>query len=395
VTNGLTFVISADYERATGGWIYDQRLLEGLARLGWRIHRVTLPAGFPNPSDEARAESAAAFARIADGMLVLADQLCLGVLPEVARAAATRLRLVMIVHHPLALENVRAPRESEGLARSEREALSHCTTVIATSNATARILATGYAVPYGRIVVAEPGVDRQPITPFRSTRTRGPGSFLSSRCSSPGSRDLRAPEQADGWIPGTRPGMTRACRIRGSAINLLCIGAVVPRKDHGALVSALAGLRHLPWRLTIVGNMTRAPRHVARLRAQIAASGLESRVRLAGQLPSRALARHWLTTDVYVAASRHEGYGMAIAEAFAHGVPVVTTRAGAVGQWIGRGGALVVPNGNTAQFKAALARVLSQPALRASLRRGAIARRLALPTWDATATAVHQRLLQL
>jgi glycosyltransferase involved in cell wall biosynthesis len=349
VTNELTFVISADYERATGGWVYDQRLLECLARLGWRIHHVTLPAGFPNPSDEARAKSATAFARIADGALVVVDQLCLGVLPEVAQAEARRLRLIMIVHHPLALENVRAPRESEGLARSEREALSHCAAVITTSHATALTLATDYDVSPDRIIIAVPGIDRTP--PARGGQ--------------------------------------------GRTLNLLSVGAVVPRKDHGALIGALAQLRHLPWQLTIVGNMTRARQHVARLRARIAASGLVSRVRLAGQISPRALMRHWRTTDVYVAASRHEGYGMAIAEAFAHGVPVVTTRAGAVSQWIGRGGAIVVPDGNTAQLKAALTRVLYQPALRASLRRGALARRRTLPTWEATAAAVHQRLVLL
>jgi glycosyltransferase involved in cell wall biosynthesis len=343
----LTFAVSADYERATGGWVYDQRLLVGLERLGWRIHRLTLPAGFPNPSAVARAEAAAAFRGIADGSLVLVDQLCLGVLPEVAQAEAARLRLVMIVHHPLALENVRAPGQSRAYAASERDALRHVRAVMVTSPSTARILAAGYGVPAERIIVAPPGVDRAPAARGGGART----------------------------------------------LNLLSVGAVVPRKDHGALIAALAGLRHLPWRLTIVGNTTRAPAHVAKLRTRIAASGLSSRVTLAGELPARALARRWHTADLYVAASRHEGYGMAIAEALAHGVPVVTTRAGAVGTWLGHRGALVVPDGNTARLRAALARVLSRPASRAELRRAALARRRALSTWEATTGAVHQALL--
>jgi glycosyltransferase involved in cell wall biosynthesis len=349
VARELTFVISADYERATGGWVYDQRLLDGLERLGWRIRRLTLPAGFPEPSAEARAEAAAAFRAIPDATLVLVDQLCLGVLPEVAEAEAQRLRLVMIVHHPLALENVRAG-ESRAYAASEREALRHVRAVIVTSPSTARILATGYSVPAERIIIAPPGVDRAPAA-------RGGGA---------------------------------------RSLNLLSVGAVVPRKDHDALIAALAGLRHLPWRLTIVGNTTRAPAHVAILRSRIAASGLSARVTLAGELPARALARRWQIADLYVAASRHEGYGMAIAEALAHGLPVVTTRAGAVGTWAGRrGGALVVPDGNTARLRTALARALSQPALRAELRRAALARRRTLPTWEVTSEAVHRRLLQL
>jgi glycosyltransferase involved in cell wall biosynthesis len=349
VARELTFAVSADYERSTGGWVYDQRLLEGLERLGWRIHRLTLPAGFPNPSPAARAEAAAGFCGIADGSLVLVDQLCLGVLPEVAQAEAARLRLVMIVHHPLALENVRAPGESQAYAASEREALRHVSAVIVTSAATAGLLSANYGVGHGRIIIAPPGVDRAPVA-------RG-GS--------------------------------------GRSLNLLSVGAVVPRKDHGTLITALAGLRRLPWRLAIVGNTTRAPAHVAKLRTRIAASGLASRVTLAGELPARALARRWQTADLYVAASRHEGYGIAIAEALARGLPVITTRAGAVGAWVGHHGALIVPNGNTAQLRAALTKVLTRQTLRASLSRAALACRRALPSWESTAQTVHEELLLL
>ncbi len=347
----LTYAISADYERATGGWVYNERLLDGLSRLGWRIHRLTLPAGFPNPSAAARAEAAAAFGGIADGGLVLVDQLCLGVLPEVAQAEAQRLRLVMIVHHPLALEDVRARETSRAHAQSERDALRQVSAVIATSPNTARILAADYAVDGNHVIVAPPGVNRAPLV--------------------------------------------RGGAGRGRVVNMLSVGAVVPRKDHGALVAALAGLKHLPWRLAIVGNTARATSHVARVRTRIAASGLSSRISLTGELSARALARRWQMADLYVAASRHEGYGMAIAEALARGLPVVTTGSGAVSAWIGHRGAVVVRDGNTAQLRAALARVLSKPARRAQLRRGAIARRRALPTWEATAQAVHRRLLQL
>ena len=94
-TRDLRFVISADYARRTGGWIYDRRLLQELRGRGWRIEEAILPAGFPQPSATARARSAALFRAIPDGRIVLVDQLCLGVLPEVARAEGRRLRLVM------------------------------------------------------------------------------------------------------------------------------------------------------------------------------------------------------------------------------------------------------------------------------------------------------------
>jgi glycosyltransferase involved in cell wall biosynthesis len=345
----LTFVTSADYARRTGGWIYDARLLEGLAAIGWRIGRTTLPAGFPEPSALAREHAAAQFRSIADGSLVLVDQLCLGVLPEVADAEGRRLSLVMIVHHPLALEGYHADRTKARLRHSEQEVLRHVAAVIVTSPTTARLLITDYAVPRERIIIAVPGVDRLPLA-------RGSG---------------------------------------GPILNLISVGAVVPRKNHELLIGALAGLRRWPWRLTVIGNVERAAEHVGRVRGTIASSGLAGRVRLAGELPADRLARLWAGADLCVSASRHEGYGMALAEALAHGVPVVSTYAGAAGAWIGRGEAKIVPGGRVAPLRAALRAVIGQASLRAALRRGAVAHRRSLPTWQATAIAVDAALTQL
>jgi glycosyltransferase involved in cell wall biosynthesis len=347
--NDLSFAISADYARLTGGWIYDHKLLQGLSARGWQVRRLTLPAGFPEPSPVVRAQSAAAFSAIADHSVVLVDQLCLGVLPEVAAAEGRRLRLVMIVHHPLALEGYRPAPDRGSLARAERAALSHVAAVIATSPSTARALIREYAVPADRIVIALPGVDRQPLA-------RGSG---------------------------------------GRVVNLISLGAVVPRKNHGLLFRALAGLERLPWRLTVVGNLARARDHVGALRGMITASGLSARIRLAGELPADRLAQLWSEADLFVSSSRHEGYGMAIAEAFAHGVPVVTTYAGAAGAWVGRRGAKIVRDDSVAGLRAALREVIVGQAQRALLRRGAVARRRSLPSWEATAAAVDARLQQL
>jgi glycosyltransferase involved in cell wall biosynthesis len=345
----LTFVISADYARRTGGYVFAERLLAGLQERGWRLQRLTLPAGFPDPSPAARARSAALLRALPDRTLVLADQLCLGVLPEVAKAEGRRLRLVMIVHHPLALESPHAAAAARQSAVREREALAHCERVLVTSEATARTLVGEYAVPRRRIIVAVPGVDRAPLA---AGRRRGP-------------------------------------------LLLVCVGAVVPRKDHGALIRALAAARQHPWRLVIVGNVTRAPAHVRALRALIAGLALRPRITLAGELSPPALARHWARADLYVTTSRHEGYGMAVAEAIAHGLPVVATRAGAVGQWLGRGAGVVVRDGYHAELAHTLKRVLASPERRACLRRGAVSRRRTLATWERAIATVSEALASL
>lgn len=345
----LTFVISADYARRTGGFIYDQRLLKELTRHGWRVKEAVLPAGFPEPSPAARAQAAAAFSAIPDGTVVLADQLCLGVLPEVARVEGRRLRLVMIVHHPLALEGLNGSHERARFQHCEQEALRHVAAVIVTSAGTARALRRDYAVEPDRIIVAVPGVDRRPLA-------RGSG---------------------------------------GPVLNLLSVGAVVPRKNHALLLRALARLRHLPWRLILVGNVTRAPTHVGRLRGMIGACGLGARVSLRGELPDEQLAPLWASADLYVSASRHEGYGMALAEAFAWGVPVVSTQAGAAAAWVGRRGARLARDGSVLPLYAALREVLGSHSVRLALRAGARARRPSLPNWEATAKIVDGRLRRL
>jgi glycosyltransferase involved in cell wall biosynthesis len=221
--------------------------------------------------------------------------------------------------------------------------------VITTSPSTARTLGLHYGVASERIIVAPPGVERRPLA-------RGSG---------------------------------------GPVLNLLALGAVVPRKNHALLIAALAGLRQLPWRLSLVGNLARAPDHVAALRGMIAGCGLSGRVRLTGELADDRLARLWLGTDLYVSASRHEGYGMAIQEAFAHGVPVVATQAGAVGAWVGRRGARLVRDCRLPALRTALAAVLASTPALASLRRGAIARRRALSDWETTARQVEDGLQRL
>jgi glycosyltransferase involved in cell wall biosynthesis len=343
------FVISADYERRTGGWIYDCRLLEEMRRRGWGIRELLVPAGFPAPNSAAVAATTSLLSALPDRTLVLSDHLVTSALPDLMAAETGRLLLAPIVHHPLALEGSRGAAASETVAQAERRALSAAHRVITTSSATARLLAADYGIAADRLIVAQPGFDRLPV--------------------SGGSAD-------------------------GSPL-LLSIGAVVPRKDHGILVAAMAELRDRPWRLVIVGNTTRAPHHVALLKQQIAAAGLTDRIVLAGETADDELARLWSGADLFVSSSAHEGFGMAVGEALARGVPVVTTAAGAVGEWLNRRAAIVVEVGDAGALRAAIARLIDDPSHREHLRRAAAQVRDELPTWTDTGDIVDCALSQL
>jgi glycosyltransferase involved in cell wall biosynthesis len=79
--------------------------------------------------------------------------------------------------------------------------------------------------------------------------------------------------------------------------------------------------------------------------------------------------------------SYFEGYGMVLAEALAHGLPVVSTTAGAIPDTVPRDAGVLVPPGDAVALRAALAALLDDPALRARLAAGARAARAGLPTW--------------
>lgn len=349
ISRQLTFALSADYARHTGGWVYDQRMVRELGGLGWSVAHVTLPAGFPRPDAAQRAEAARQLASLANGTILLVDQLVLGVLPAVARREGQRLKQAMIVHHPLALEDLSDPSEVAALRESEREALAHAALVIVPSRATARTLVAGYGVEDARIVVALPGTDQQPIAPGRHD---GP-------------------------------------------LSLLSIGSVVPRKAHELLVEALADLAAVPWHLTIVGDTDRNPGHVERIRRLVDRHGLSERVTLTGGIDQEALEPHWQAADLYVASSRHEGYGMAIAEALSRAIPVVSTNAGAVGEWVDPTAVRLVPVGDVPALRQALGAVLSDARLRGQMREAAVQARSRLPSWRSQALRIDARLRSL
>jgi glycosyltransferase involved in cell wall biosynthesis len=87
-------------------------------------------------------------------------------------------------------------------------------------------------------------------------------------------------------------------------------------------------------------------------------------------------------------ASLYEGYGMVLAEAMAHGLPIVTTTGGAAAETVPDGAALKVPPGDAAALKVAIAQAIGDRALRRSLADAAFAAGAALPRWDDTARIV-------
>lgn len=127
------------------------------------------------------------------------------------------------------------------------------------------------------------------------------------------------------------------------------VGHVHPRKDHRTLVRAMARVRDVAGpeaaRLAIIGDTDDA--EAGAVQRSIEELGLQGCVQLLGSQPNplRFVAR----SSVFALSSRNEGMGIAILEAMALGVPVVTTDAPSGPSWLleaGRHG-LLVPVGDS------------------------------------------------
>jgi len=164
-------------------------------------------------------------------------------------------------------------------------------------------------------------------------------------------------------------------------LSLLCVATLIPRKGHAVLIEALSGLQNRAWTLDCVGSATRDADTADALRSAIAEHGLGDRVRLHGEVPTAVLQAMYGQADAVVLPSYFEGYGMALAEALAHGLPVVSTTAGAIPDTVPGNAGVLVPPGDAMALRAALAALFDDPALRARLAAGARAARAVLPTW--------------
>lgn len=330
----MFFLIPGDLQTRTGGYGYDRRIIDGLRQAGWRVDVRQLDGSFPLPNDAALAHAETTLAAIPDDAVVLIDGLALGAMPAQVLRHAARLRIVALVHHPLAHETGLDPQTAAHLHASETAALTAVRHVVVTSRRTVAALAE-FSVAPDRISVVEPGTDRAAL----------------------------------------------AAGSPGNTTELLCVASLTPRKGHRVLFEALARLRAHDWRLTCVGSIEREPASVAGLKDALRDLGIEARVVLAGEADGAQIGTFYDRSDVFVLPTFYEGFGMVIAEALARGLPVISTPTGGIAELVTPACGILVPAGDVAGWTDALGRMFDA-ATRREFRRGAAARRATLPTWE-------------
>jgi glycosyltransferase involved in cell wall biosynthesis len=212
-------------------------------------------------------------------------------------------------------------------------------------------------------------------------------------------RLLELYDLAPGRVHVARPGVDAGDLATGTAAgaSLLCVATVTFDKGHDLLLCSLAAIADLPWSCECVGRLDRDPEFVETLRRQARKDGIADRVRFLGPRGDAELHRTYAGADVMVLASRAETYGMVVAEALAHGLPVIAADVGGLTEALGhdtdgnRPGMLVAAEDPVA-LAAALRMWLTDTDRRRQLRGIARGRRASLPGWPATASAVAEVL---
>ncbi|MEQ9399051.1 MAG: glycosyltransferase family 4 protein [Longimicrobiales bacterium] len=339
----LHVVVPGPLDQRTGGYLYDAYMVREMRRRGRTVEVHEVPGRFPATDAAARSALDAALGSVPDGRPVVVDGLALGGAPDAAAPHADRLRLVGLVHHPLADETGLEPARRADVEARERRALEAVRGVIVTSDSTGRRVGR-MGVEADRIRVVRPGT-----------------------------------------APATSPASPARDRAAGTPVHLLCVATLTPRKGQDLLVRALSGLRAgsggVPWRCTLVGSDTRDPAFAASVRAAVRDGGLADRIEIAGEVDDAALEAAWAEADVFVLPSWFEGYGMALTEAMARGLPVVSTTGGAIPETVPADAAVLVEPGAVDPLRNALDRLVGDAALRRRMGAAGLRHAAGLPDW--------------
>lgn len=155
----------------------------------------------------------------------------------------------------------------------------------------------------------------------------------------------------------------RELGITPEAQVLISVGGLVERKGMHRVIECLPELkkRHPRIQYLIAGGASAEGDWGGRLKRQVADLGLEDVVRFLGQVPPEHLRAPLSASDVFVLATRNEGWANVFLEAMACGLPVVTTRVGGNAEVVCKSEyGILVPFGDRAELARAMAQALDR-----------------------------------
>src|SRR5262245_17730771 len=255
------FIVPGSIDVRTGGYAYDRRIVAELRQRGWTIEIVEIDDSFPEPTAAALTGAARALAAIPDGATVVVDGLAFGAMPAEVEREASRLRLVALVHMPLASEVGLDPGVAARREATERRALGAASLVVVTGRWTVSALER-YDVGRYRIVLVEPGTDRAKASD--TSDTVNSGSLFKLLC-----------------VATLNPGKGHEILIRalakasGDARSANASAGTRSAKASAGNSSAKALAERSDWHLTCAGSLSRHPPTVDRVRTLVRSEGFD------------------------------------------------------------------------------------------------------------------------
>lgn len=176
------------------------------------------------------------------------------------------------------------------------------------------------------------------------------------------------------FTPATDRGAAWQATGFGGSYGIVTIGRIRPEKGTDLFVRAMIrALPHLPGATAVVIGMAKPAdaAFLSRLKAEVAAAGLSSRILFPGEIAASAMPALLQGAALLVALPRYEGYGVTPLEAMATGAPVIASTAGHFAEFLAPGsprpaGHIVAQEDWTAAADAAVA-LLSDPVRHAAL----------------------------
>ena len=160
-----------------------------------------------------------------------------------------------------------------------------------------------------------------------------------------------------------REDLRHALELEGKT-TLLYLGVLTPRKNLLFLLDVLAlVLEQEPNLALIIGG---AGPQESELKAYAQCKGLQQAVIFTGYISEADKVDYYNLADVFVFPSLLEGFGMAVAEAMACGVPVVSSNAASLPEVVGQAGLLASP-ACIEEFSEQVVRLVRDEALRRRL----------------------------
>ncbi|HYE36907.1 glycosyltransferase [Methylocaldum sp.] len=313
----------------SGGNVFNRHVIDRAVESGFPLETMAISSDGAMPT----------FSRLPRDSIILWDSLLLESLSNCPLVQDGPIHGFLAHYVPFLNPLLDADRRKEEKDRFERAA-ERVQFFIATGLSIQRLLERLY--PGKPVFLCEPGVD---------------AAFLAARQASA--------EPTAGWT-----------------IQIATVANLLPAKGLTELLEILAKLQHYCWAWHLVGDDRTDPGYTERFRSRIAELGLQTRITRHGVLDTPKLAQLLGAMDIFAFASRFEAYGMALAEAAAVGLPIVTTAVGEASRIVQHGKTgFVAPIADPDAFRDGLEQLLSDHELRRRCRSRLL---LNTPrTWDA------------